>query len=415
MQVTEHVDVLRSLAEPSRAARTIRVFMLDLLSIVPYYTGHLCEALDNRPEIQLDVGAIRYYLDPDCFKRLALRPSPGLDLVSRIGFLPRPLRRVFKTAECLLNLLGLAGRFKVHKPDILHVQFVPMVLFGAPFEIWLLRYAKFLGIKIVYTVHNVLPHDTGERHRPLYRKLYQLADHLICHDVNAQRRLIQEFACDPVRISVIPHGQLLAPRQHSTQASARQRLGIPQNSCLVLWQGILRPYKGVDFLLQAWSQISLSHPNARLAIVGTGEETLLQQVRDRVTALNLSSSVRLALRFVSVAELEDVHTAADVLVYPYAEATTSGALLTGIGYSKAIVASRLPAFEQILHHGDNALLVDYGQTGDLADSLGRLIADPNLRRHLADRLRQHREQEPGWEQIAAQTAACYASLLEVPA
>src|SRR5271165_572153 len=302
--------------------------MLDLLSIVPYYTGHLCEALKRRPDIELEIGAIRYYLDPECFSRMRLQPSPGVDLVSRMKGLPRSLRRFLKTAECSLNLLFLTGRFAFRKPDILHVQFVPMLLFGLPFEFWFLRAAKLRGIKIAYTVHNVLPHDSAERHRALYRKLYNFADHLICHDVAARQRLVEEFGCDLRGISVIPHGPLLAPVQRTTQESARRRLGIAAESTLVLWQGILRPYKGVGFLLQAWSEVSRCVSAATLAIVGTGDEALLADVRKQVAALGLSASVQLTLHFVSVSELEDIHTAADILVYPYAEATTSGALLT---------------------------------------------------------------------------------------
>jgi|HubBroStandDraft_6_1064221.scaffolds.fasta_scaffold41699_2 glycosyltransferase involved in cell wall biosynthesis len=389
--------------------------MLDLLSIVPYYTGHLCEALMQRPDIELEIGAIRYYLDPECFSRMHLQLSPGVDLASRMTGLPRSLRRFLKAVECSLNLLFLTGRFAFRKPDVLHVQFVPMLLLGLPFELWFLRAAKLRGSKIVYTVHNILPHDSAERHRTLYRKLYNFADHLICHDVAARQRLVQEFGCDLRGISVIPHGPLLAPVQRTTQEAARRRLGIPADSTLVLWQGILRPYKGIDFLLRAWSEVSKCVPGAKLAIVGTGDEALLADVRKQVAALGLSSSVQLTLHFVSVAALEDIHTAADILVYPYAEATTSGALLTGLGYDKAIIASRLPAFEQILRHEDNGLLVDYGDTRQFASQLQRLITDPELRLRLAERLRQSRCQEPGWNDIAKQTAACYHALLEVPA
>jgi glycosyltransferase involved in cell wall biosynthesis len=317
--------------------------------------------------------------------------------------------------ECLLNLLYLAVRFALRQPDVLHVQFVPMVLFGLPLELWFLRFAKSLGIGIVYTVHNVLPHDSGERYRSLYRRLYTLADRLICHDFAAQKRLEEEFGCDPRRISVISHGQLLAPSQQITQAAARQQLGIPLDIPLVLWQGILRPYKGVEFLLQAWRQVCETVPRARLAIVGTGADALTAEVRKQVADLGLSASVQLTLRFVSVSELEDIHAAADILTYPYAEATTSGALLTGVGYGKAIIASRLPAFEQILRHEDNGLLVTYGDTGQLASQLQRLLMDRDLRLRLAECLRQTRLRVPDWDGIAKQTAACYAALPGVPA
>lgn len=397
------------------AARAVRVFMMDLLSIVPYYTGHLSEALQRRPGIQLELGVVRYYLDPDCYERMHLHPSPGLDLVSRMNWLPRPVRRLFKTAECLLNLFLLSVRFTVRRPDVLHVQFVPMVLFGLPFEIWFLQLAQRLGIGIVYTVHNVLPHENGNRHRSLYRKLYTLADRFICHDVAAQQRLVEEFGVDPIRISLIPHGPLLAPAQLGSQLVARRRLGIRPDLPLVLWQGILRPYKGVAFLLNAWRQVCDRVPDAQLAIVGTGDDVLLAAVTKQVADLGLSSNVQLTLRFVSVSQLEDYYTAADILVYPYAEATTSGALLTGIGYGKAILATRLPAFEQILRHADNSLLVSYGDTPQLAIELERLIAEPDLRQLLSQRLAQSRRKEPGWDVIAQKTAACYTALLEVPA
>jgi glycosyltransferase involved in cell wall biosynthesis len=415
VQGTAPFEIAGGSTETSTAVRSVRVFMMDLLSIVPYYTGHLCEALERRADISLELGAIRYYLDPECFARMGLRTSPGLDLVSRMSRLPRLLRRPLKTIECLLNLHYLSVRFALRKPDIVHVQFVPMVLFGLPFEPWFLRFLKSLGIKIVYTVHNILPHESGERHRSLYGQLYSLADRLICHDSAAQQRLVKEFDCDIRRISVIPHGPLLVPSQQTNQAAARQRLGISLDVPLVLWQGILRPYKGVDFLLQAWQQVSKNSPRACLAIVGTGDDALTSQIRKQVVELGLSSNVQLTLRFISVSELEDIHTAADILVYPYAEATTSGALLTGVGYGKAIVASRLPAFERILKDEDNGLLVTYGDTEQFAKQLQRLIADPDLRDRLGNRLRHCRTQELNWNDIAKRTAACYATLLEVPA
>jgi glycosyltransferase involved in cell wall biosynthesis len=176
---------------------------------------------------------------------------------------------------------------------------------------------------------------------------------------------------------------------------------------VVLWQGILRPYKGVSFLLDAWRRVVSRQPGARLAIVGTGDEELVRAVRQQVNELKLANDVRLELRFVSVEELADYYTAADVLVYPYSEITTSGALMTGIGYGKAIVATELPAFERILQHGDNALLVPYGDADGLADCLSSLINNPELRSRLARGLSASQSDVTGWTDIAAQTRDCY--------
>jgi glycosyltransferase involved in cell wall biosynthesis len=386
--------------------------MLDLLSIVPYYTSALSSALLRGQGVDLELGAITYYLDCDCYQRQGLTFAPGvIDIVSRLSRLPRPLRRVAKTVEYLANLTSLWLRFRSSKPDLIHVQFLPLVLFGSSLELRFLRSLRRQGVRIVYTVHNILPHDASPNLRSHYQELYNLADHLICHDVPSSRKLITDFRQTRSRISVIAHGPLLTPDRYNTSESARKRIGLSQSACLILWQGILRPYKGVEFLLDAWSQVRTIGKAACLAIVGGGDEAIENRIREKVAALNLTKSVRLDLRFVSVPELQDYHAAADVLVYPYSEVTTSGALMTGIGYGKAVVASRLPAFEQILRHDHNALLAAYGDIDEWSLQIERLIADPSLRRRLGESLHRGANEVPDWDKIAAQTVDCYNSVL----
>ncbi len=380
-----------------------RVLMLDLLSIVPYYTSELSSALARRGDVDLQLGAITYYLDRACYERQGLSFAPGLlDVVSRIPRLPRVIRRASKTAEYLVNLASLRVR---RQADVIHVQFLPLVLFGSGLELRFLRSAQRRGVKVVYTVHNVLPHDASSRLRARYAEVYEMADRLICHDQAACSRLIEDFGVKPRKISVIAHGPLLTPQTFKPTATKRS------SQCLILWQGILRPYKGVDFLLDAWQQVRSRGKSACLAIVGGGDEAIERQVREKVAVLNLNDSVPLDLRFVSVEELQSYHQAADVIVYPYREVTTSGALMTGINYGKAILASRLPAFEQTLCHDRNALLADYGNAAEWALQLERLIGDASLRCRLGESLRASSSATPGWDEIASQTVACYEAVL----
>jgi len=399
-------------AMPHQTAVAVRVCMLDLLSIVPYYTSALSAALLRGQSVDLELDATTYYLDRECYRRHNLTLAPGVvDVVSGYG-LPRLLRRTFKTIEYLANLTRLWARVRTNKPDLVHVQFLPLVLFGSSIELLFLRSIRRQGIRIVYTVHNVLPHDAPVHLRSHYAKLYNLADHLICHDVPSSRKLMDDFGQARSRISVIAHGPLLAPDRSNTSEVARRRLGLSRSECLILWQGILRPYKGVEFLLDVWRGVRTIGKPARLAIVGGGDEAMERRIREKVAALKLTNRVRLDLRFVTVPELQDYHAAADVLVYPYSEVTTSGALMTGIGYGKAVVASRLPAFEQILRHDHNALLASYGDLGEWSRRLEDLIADPALRRRLGESLRHGPGAVPDWDQIAAETVACYNSVLQ---
>jgi glycosyltransferase involved in cell wall biosynthesis len=121
--------------------------------------------------------------------------------------------------------------------------------------------------------------------------------------------------------------------------------------------------------------------------------------------------VRLELRFVTVDELSDFYEAADVLVYPYREITSSGALMTGIGYGKPIVASKLPAFETLLTSGHDALLVDYGDTAGLSAALEKVLDDAPFAAQLGDRVRRLYEQGPHWADIARETSLSYGRVL----
>lgn len=395
------------------SAAAIHVVVLDLLSIVPYYTGHLCASLRHAAGVRATLASIKYHHDPEFFRRQGIRNDPGLfDLASRLRRCPAAVRRFVKLIEYLMNMAALLVRFAASRPEIIHVQFLPLATRGIPVESWFLTGARALGAKLVYTVHNLLPQSTGDRYRATYKRIYAQADRLICHDVLAARRLEAEFAVPPGRISVIPHGPLF--EEVSSEAAsrrARAKLGFAPGECVVLWQGILRPYKGVPFLLKAWRQVSAADLTACLAIVGTGDGDLVQAIREDVEALGIQSRVRLELRFISVQELADFYQAADVLVYPYSDITTSGALMTGLVHGKAIVATDLPVFEQMLHHGETALLVRYGDVDGLAGSLRRLIADAEFRHRLGARLREDQSRSPRWPDIAGQTCECYRAAL----
>lgn len=393
------------------AAPAIRVVLLDLLSMVPYYTGHLCAGFRRIEGSQVTLAAITYDHDPEFFSRMNIRPHPGfLDLTSRLRRAPAPIRRGLKLVGYLLNLAALLIQFMRSRPDILHVQFLPLLSYGLPVERWFLKLARALGAKLVYTVHNLLPQDSGERHRRVYHRIYQLADGLICHDALSAGRLVAEFSVPLQRISVIPHGTLFEQTAKIQPECARAKLGFAAGDCIVLWQGILRPYKGVSFLLHAWQHVYAKESTARLVILGTGDRPEVEAVRREARALD-KSGVRLELRFVSVDELAEFYTAADILAYPYREITTSGALMTGVVHGKAIVASALPAFEQILSHESNALLVPYGDVDALAANLLRLIREPALRARLARGLRESNAALPRWPEIARRTDECYRALI----
>ena len=103
------VEIVEKVESSTVRVSPMRVFMMDLLTIVPYYNGHLCSALKNIDGLQVDLGSITYHLDRGFFQRRQMRPGAGLaagliDVVSRFSIGPDLVRRVLKSIECLLNM-----------------------------------------------------------------------------------------------------------------------------------------------------------------------------------------------------------------------------------------------------------------------------------------------------------------------
>jgi glycosyltransferase involved in cell wall biosynthesis/peptidoglycan/xylan/chitin deacetylase (PgdA/CDA1 family) len=392
---------------PPAERRPLRVFMMDLLSIVPYYDGHLCAALARDARLEVTLGAIAYQHDRGYFRRQGVLNRPGLDVAARLP-MPGGLRRPLKAAEAVLNLATVTLRLLVRRPDVLHVQFLPLLEVGVPLEQWALRIARALRIAIVHTVHNVLPSGSDQtRHRRAYGDVYRAADALICHDESAKARLLREFDVPAERIMIIPHGPFFSDDASETQAEARRRLRLNPAECIVLWQGIVEPYKGLDVLLKAWRQVFACEGTARLAIVGPAKSNHLDALRDLIRDLRIGSSTHLELSFVPVDRLCSWHRACDILVYPYQRGTTSGALMTGISYGKPIIATTVPAMTHLLRHGENALLVEHGDVEALSAALLRLVRDHRLRRMLGEASRETWATVPQWPEIGHQTRACY--------
>jgi glycosyltransferase involved in cell wall biosynthesis len=383
--------------------------MMDLWATVPYYTAYLSRAL-LKERVDLMVGSISYYLDPTCFSRRGIKLDPGaLDVVGKFQ-LPRLPRRILKLLESTLNLSALTVRFLLSPPDVVHVQYLPMLLSRLPLDLWFVQFCRRRGSKIVLTAHDLLPHDTGEAHKQTFRDLYRMVDGIICHSDNIRTRLRDEFSVPEEKIAVIPHGPFFYDLPTTNSEQTLRSFDLEPGKLIVLWQGIIFPYKGIDLLLNAWQHVEASNDNVSLLIVGTGAPEFAQQIREQISSLGLKH-VQLHLRFVSSEELVALYRAADIVVYPYRAITTSGALATGLALGKTIIASDLPVFRELLTDRENALLVDPNNAAELAAALIALSTDSRLRSQLAANVLAMHFGDESWLSIANRTKDFYCAIL----
>ena len=114
------------------------------------------------------------------------------------------------------------------------------------------------GSKIVLTVHDLLPHDTGQRYKQTFEEVYRRVDGIICHSDHIRARLAAEFSVPEEKVSVIPHGPFFYDLPATGSEETLRGFEVGPGEVLVLWQGIIFPYKGIDLLLRAWQRVEAS-------------------------------------------------------------------------------------------------------------------------------------------------------------
>jgi glycosyltransferase involved in cell wall biosynthesis len=388
---------------------SLDILVLDLTSRTPPYDRALCEALlDHGHNVELWASGCH----TDDFEGMEVPRRHGLlDLAAHISSLSSVATKQAKAVEYLLNLVSLTIYLWRTRPDVLHVQWLPLLEVFPVVELTLLRLCQRWGIRVVYTVHDVLPLENGEEHYDTFFRVYHTADQLICHTKTARHRLSQEFDVSSSSTWLIPHGPLLEGATEYLQDEARQLQSLPGDRPIALLFGVLRPYKGVDVLIDAWEQVEEAVPEALLVIAGGGQENYLHKIKKRID-ISKTSNIRTRLRFLPENELIQIIASVDLLVYPYRRITQSGALLAGMSAGQAIVASRVGGLKETLQNGKTAHLVEPDDSEELAGAIVHLLRNPDEREQLGNTAKAVVEEKYSWNAIAEKTTQCYREAVE---
>ena len=174
---------------------------------------------------------------------------------------------------------------------------------------------------------------------------------------------------------------------------------------VVLFFGLLRPYKGVDVLLEAFRDLG----GAELWIVGRPFGVDLHALRE--SAARAPGRVRFVPRFVPDEEVPALFRRADVVVLPYRDAEQSGVLYTALAFGKPLVLSDVGGFGEVAAHGA-ARIVPPGDPAALATVLDELLRDPGERQRLVAAARRAAAGPYSWDEVGRRTLALYRELLE---
>ncbi len=366
----------------------MRVQVVDPSAFTRPYDHALCRALARAgATVELVTSRFAYgevptadgYALTELFYRHA-RGAPG----SRA-------RRLSKLAEHVPDMVRF--RRAASGTDVVHLQWLTAPLV----DVHLLPRRP-----LVLTAHDLLPRDPRPGQLRAQRQVLDRVDAIVVHSQYGRRQLVERLGLAAERVHVIPHGAFehvaAGPRAPLPPEVATADNGSP----VVLFVGLLRPYKGLDTLLRAWQQVS----DAQLWIAGRPMMPL-----EPLRALS-PPRVRWVPRFVSEGEVVALLERADVVVLPYARTERfdqSGVLASALATGTPAVVTDIGGFSEVAATGAARLVAPEDPVA-LGTALAKLISDADGRAQMARAARVAAAGPYSWAEAARQTLALYERL-----
>lgn len=377
----------------------VRVTMIDAL-VGNDYSACLCSALyaagvnvelivpDNRV-VNLPVDyPIRYWMPTK-------NPKGGKigKTFRYLGYLARLLVYVIKQNK---------------REQVVHFQFFRI----ERLESLLFPLLRLLGVNLVFTAHNVLPHENNRVDYLLRLMVYRSARAIIVHSEYMKNKLVQDFRIDREKISVISHGNFdhYTPGELMSKAEARASLNLSEVDNVALFFGFIREYKGLDLLLDAFEICIRKGSPLKLIIAGAPRTLELGNCyRRRIEQISKDDSILFHPGFIPSEKVAAYFIACDVVILPYKEIDHSGIVHLAYSFGRPLIATTVGDFSEVIEDGKSGYLLKENNADCLSDTLLGVFTNSASLEDMGNHARKLSETKYSWSEIAKKTRGLYES------
>lgn len=303
------------------------------------------------------------------------------------------------------------------RPDILHIHWIhPFLLANSKGKaivksicfIAELVILRILGIKFVWTVHNIVNHEKRFSSLELFftKLASRFFNRIIVHSKFAKNEVKKVYQIiDSSKIQVIHHGNYIKNYNNAIgRIEARNKLKIDEKEVVLMYFGLIRPYKGVFELVDAFKELNV--PQKKLLIVGKPCSNEIS--KNILKRCNKNEKIKTIFKFIPDNEIQIYMNATDVVVLPYRDILTSGAVILAISFGKPVIAPAIGCIPEAL------------------DREGSFLYDPSVKDGLIKAMRQALDfdlekmgrhnfklaKQLGWDKIAKKTYEVYCECLK---
>ena len=289
------------------------------------------------------------------------------------------------------QVLTLSRYLNSGKYDIIH--------FIGQNEMYILLY-KLVKLPKVFTFHEVmirLDHGNPLRFK-LVNFIARKRNNVILHSENTKTDYLSNFNPLNKTVNVIKFGLFETYGLFPVKTSEELRT--------LLFYGIILPYKGLEYLVEAYKIVRNEIKDLKLIIAGRG------QIYFDETSLK-DEGIELINRTITEEELVQLNKRATIVICPYVSASQSGIPVTSFIFEKPVIASNVEGLTEYVIDGFNGILVPPGDSNALAGEIKRLLVDLKLKKKIKANIRKLNDNSwSNWISIAEKTLEVYRSELQ---
>lgn len=321
----------------------MRVLLLSQIAIVDYkYTYSLANSLKacgNEVELVIDGKKDNEYCQCKCFNKF---------LTSR-----KDITKVKKLLNYCSSYRFIYNKATKEHFDVVHVQWFQF----SPVDYYYLKKLKKNGIRVIVSVHDILPFNEKKYDKFFHNKIYSLCDNIIVQAKSNINRFDQLFPEESGKVSFIPHGHFLDFADIHDKNDARKYLNIPEDKLVFLFFGQIKKVKGLSILLEAFGKLCNKRDDLYLLVAGCVWKDNFEPYQKIIKKYGLNDKqIKTDIRYIQNDEVGCYYSACDVAVMPYLDVYQSGVIQLVYAYGKPAIATAISPFMEIVKDGKTGYL-----------------------------------------------------------
>lgn len=268
-----------------------------------------------------------------------------------------------------INCICTARKINKLHPDIVIIQWLHP--YFAPCFWILTKCLK--NVKILFVCHNVFPHERFPMDKFLTKLTLRQGDLYIVQSKQDEEDL-KSVVKNPVYERTVHPTYDTYKFGNITREQARELLQMKEEEKVILFFGMIRKYKGLQYLLQAMPDIKDKVEHVKLLVVGEmrDDETPYQQI---IEECGIQDILDLRTEYVPDKEVEKYFAASDVVVLPYVSATQSGIVQIAYGFDKPVIVTRVGGLPEVVTDGKTGYVVRPENSKELANAVVRYFEE----------------------------------------